>query len=214
MKEPEYFQTIKERTEGVFKDRGSKFFGYAFPVKNEDEVQSYLQELKKEHIKSRHVCYAYRLGYEGDQFRINDDGEPSGTAGKPIYGCLLKFDLTDTLIAVVRYFGGTKLGVPGLIHAYREASMDALSTIELERHLIGTKISFLADYSIAANIVDEGKKLDMELIDQTFTDQIETVFLIPKADQEQRILFLLKRLTNLDFDTVEGYGDVVRVTGI
>ena len=126
------FKTIKSNSEGLFKDKGSKFYAYAFPIQNEEDVRFYLETVKAEHPKARHACYAYKLGIEETNFRANDDGEPSGSAGKPILNTITSFDLTDTFVVVIRYFGGTLLGVPGLINAYKEATKEALSIAEIE----------------------------------------------------------------------------------
>jgi len=141
------YKTITKPSEGMlFKDKNSKFFGYAFPVLNEEDVKSQLETLKKEHHSARHWCYAYRLGkIENKQtYRANDDGEPSNSAGMPIYGQLQSFDVTNTLIVVVRYFGGVKLGVSGLIKAYRTAAQMALESSQIEERTINTEycISF------------------------------------------------------------------------
>ena len=124
--EDDIYKTIAGRSEGLFKDKGSKFISYAIPVFSEDEVKIHLDEIKKEHHKARHHCYAWRIGTEEISYRANDDGEPSSTAGKPILGQLLSYELTNTLIVVVRYFGGTLLGVSGLINAYKNAAADAI----------------------------------------------------------------------------------------
>lgn len=120
------YRILKAPSTGEFKDRGSKFYAYAFVVKTEADVKEHLQELRKKHYDARHHVYAYILGADKASWRANDDGEPSGSSGKPIHGQLLSYDLTNTLIVVVRYFGGTKLGIPGLINAYRSAAKDAI----------------------------------------------------------------------------------------
>lgn len=124
------FHTISEPTEGLFKDRGSKFVAYAFPISNVDDVKPHLDALRTEHPSARHVCYAYQLGTDGNDFRANDDGEPNGSAGLPILNQIKSKDVTNVLVAVVRYFGGTKLGVSGLINAYKEAAKGALNKAE------------------------------------------------------------------------------------
>lgn len=120
------YLTVKQPAQGLFKDKGSKFIGYIFPIQSVEDVKGILVELKAEHPKARHVCWALRLSTDRSVFRVNDDGEPSGTAGKPILNTLLSANLTQVCVAVVRYFGGTLLGVPGLIHAYKEASLAAI----------------------------------------------------------------------------------------
>ena len=122
MKEADYYYTVEKAAVAEFKDRGSKFIAYSFPIKNTTDFKKNLQEIKKEHPKASHHCFAYRLGTDGNNFRVSDDGEPSGTAGKPILGQIDSKNLTDILIVVVRYFGGTLLGVPGLINAYKTAA--------------------------------------------------------------------------------------------
>ena len=116
------YKTIAKPAEGFYKDKGSKFLAFAYPVYTEDRIKAQLSELKKEYYDARHHCYAWKLGIENDKYRANDDGEPSGTAGKPIYGQLLSHELTNALVVVVRYFGGTKLGTSGLIRAYKTAT--------------------------------------------------------------------------------------------
>ena len=116
------YKTIAEVSEGIYRDKGSKFIAIAMPVESELEIKNKISEIKKQYFDARHHCYAYILGYNKEAYRINDDGEPSGTAGKPIHGQLLSKDLTNILVVVVRYFGGVKLGVSGLITAYKEAT--------------------------------------------------------------------------------------------
>jgi uncharacterized YigZ family protein len=125
------YKMIKQASAGEFKDKGSKFYAYAYPVSTEDDVKLHLADLRKKHYDARHHAYAYILGTDKSAWRANDDGEPSGSSGKPIYGQLLSFDLTNTLIVVVRYFGGTKLGIPGLISAYRSAAKEAINNTEI-----------------------------------------------------------------------------------
>ena len=121
-----YKTIIQASKEGLFKDRGSKFYGYAFPVTNEEEIKEKIELLKKQHYNARHWCYAWQLGKNYDHYRANDDGEPSNSAGMPIYGQLQSFNVTNILVVVVRYFGGTKLGVGGLIKAYKNGAKLAL----------------------------------------------------------------------------------------
>jgi uncharacterized YigZ family protein len=120
------YVTLEKQVEGLYKDKGSKFISYAIPVRTIEDIQRELEEIRKQHPKSRHACYAWRLGADKDKYRINDDGEPSGTAGKPILGQIDKFGFSDILVVVIRYFGGTLLGTSGLIQAYRESTADAL----------------------------------------------------------------------------------------
>jgi len=130
------YKTISQSSEGIYKEKGSKFISLAYPVTSEDQIREIVQFLKKEHHSARHHCYAWRLGHEKTHFSANDDGEPSSTAGKPILGQIQSFDLTNILIVVVRYFGGTLLGVSGLINAYRNAALDAINQAEIVELLV------------------------------------------------------------------------------
>lgn len=140
------YKTINTPTEGEYKEKGSKFVAYAFPVTSRLQVKEYLEMLRKTHLKSRHVCFAYRMGADGSDFRQSDDGEPSGTAGRPILGQIDSFELTNVLVAVVRYFGGTKLGVSGLIHAYRTATQAALESAEILEKSVEAQIMIVFQY--------------------------------------------------------------------
>lgn len=152
---PFEYKSVKSPTEGLYKEKGSKFIAYLQPVASIEDVQEKLEKIASLHPKSRHVCYAYRLGISGEPYRYNDDGEPSGTAGRPIYNELLSNQVSDVLCAVVRYFGGTKLGVPGLIKAYKESTIDAFSTAEIH------KITLKKEVTITYNIEDMGKVYDI-----------------------------------------------------
>lgn len=137
--EKDTFTTIKAPSQGIYKEKGSKFIAFAFAVYSEDEIKMMLDQLRKEYFDARHHCYAWRLGVDGIRFRSNDDGEPSGTAGKPILGQLQSAGLSNILLVVIRYFGGIKLGTSGLINAYKTAAQDAIAQAEkIERHVSGT----------------------------------------------------------------------------
>ena len=140
------YKTIEKPSEGLFKDKGSKFISLAFPANSEEEIKEIVQSIKKEHHSARHHCYAWRLGADQLHFRVNDDGEPSSTAGKPILGQIQSFDLTNILIVVVRYFGGTLLGVSGLINAYRSAALDAINQAEIVEKLVEEWLLVEFDY--------------------------------------------------------------------
>ena len=180
------FKTISKPSEGVYKEKGSKFLAYAFPVSNEEEVKKRLEELKERHPASRHVCYAYKIGVGNDmKYRVNDDGEPSGSAGKPIYGQILSFEITNTMVAVVRYFGGTKLGVGGLISAYKEASKIALEQSKvIEKELFkALEIEFSYD---ATSIVDAlVKKHKLHVANQKFEIVCQYILHIPLSKWEK-----------------------------
>ncbi len=165
------YHTIAAQATGEFKDRGSKFFGYAYPVRSEEEALACLEVLRKEHFKARHHCFAWRFGIDGSRFRANDDGEPSGTAGRPILGQIDTFGLTDVFIVVVRYFGGTLLGASGLIHAYREAAAEALRNAEIIEKIIKDHFTLDFDYALMPDVMHGVKKLDLEIVRQTFEDR-------------------------------------------
>ena len=129
------YKSIEGPSEGLYKDLGSKFLAFAYPVETEEQAKEIIGTVKKEYFDARHHCFAYRVGPEGEKWRVNDDGEPSSTAGRPIYGQMLSAGLSDILIVVVRYFGGTKLGVPGLIKAYRSAAQDAIANSRIVEKL-------------------------------------------------------------------------------
>ena len=163
---PDSYLSISQPAEGLYKDKGSKFIGYVFPVKDLDNIKEQINSLKELHPKARHVCYAYRLGFSPEEARSNDDGEPSGSAGKPILNTILSANLHYTLVAVVRYFGGTLLGVPGLIHAYKEASLAALAEsniIEIEP-MIELELRF--NYPQMNEVMKVIKKYSIQIIAQ------------------------------------------------
>ena len=163
---PDSYLSISQPAEGLYKDKGSKFIGYVFPVKDLDNIKEQINSLKELHPKARHVCYAYRLGFSPEEARSNDDGEPSGSAGKPILNTILSANLHYTLVAVVRYFGGTLLGVPGLIHAYKEASTAALAEsniIEIEP-MIELELRF--NYPQMNEVMKVIKKYPIQIIAQ------------------------------------------------
>ena len=155
------YRSIAGRSEGLFKDNGSRFIALAFPVESEEEVKEIVAGLKKEYHDARHHCYAYRLGYKGDRFRANDDGEPSGSAGRPILGQIDSAGLSDILVVVVRYFGGIKLGIPGLIRAYKTSTADALAQAEIIDKVAGRTFRVSFDY-LSMNAVMKALK-DMGL---------------------------------------------------
>ena len=162
---------IRDRpTVGEYKEKGSKFIAYAFPVSTSAEWQQYLEAIKKEHPKSRHHCYAYRLGVDNNNFRANDDGEPSGTAGKPILGQLRSFDVTNVIVIVVRYFGGTLLGASGLIHAYKTVAANALAQASIVEQTVSDIYRLTFDYAIMSNVMNAIKKNNLSMIHQDFGD--------------------------------------------
>ena len=180
MKSDEY-KTITKRSEGLFKEKGSKFISLAFPVKNEEQIKKTLEAVRKEYHDARHHCYAYKLGHEGDVYRVNDDGEPSGTAGKPIYGQILSRELTDVLIIVIRYFGGTKLGVSGLITAYKTAAKDALDKSSIISRTVDDCFELNFEYPLMNEVMRMLKEYNLKPIKQEFEMACKIIFRVRKS---------------------------------
>jgi uncharacterized YigZ family protein len=166
MEEPHFYQTIEKQVVAEFSDRGSKFIGIAFPVTTTNDFKVALNEVKKMHPKASHHCFAYRLGMDGSAYRVADAGEPSGTAGRPILGQIDSKGLTNVLVVVVRYFGGTLLGVPGLINAYKSAASMALQLTPIVKKPILTKYELQFDYTISNDIMRIVKKYGCILLKQ------------------------------------------------
>ena len=161
------YKTIdKASTEALFKDRGSKFYGYAVPVTNEEEIKENIEFLKKQHYNARHWCYAWQLGKKYEKYRANDDGEPTNSAGTPIYGQLQAFEVTNVLVVVVRYFGGTKLGVGGLIQAYKTSAKLALENSEIIQKTINEEFILQFNYSEMNKVMRIVKEEQISIINQ------------------------------------------------
>lgn len=198
MEEKDYYFTIETAAIAEFKDRGSKFLAYSFPIKNSIDFKKHLHDLKKEHPKAAHHCFAYRTGTDGNNFRSSDDGEPSGTAGKIILGQIDSKELTDILIVVARYFGGTLLGVPGLINAYKTASSLVLQCTPVIRKPVEIKYELQCNYTEINAVMHIIKQFNCTVLKneaQLFC-RIETG--IPK-NKIQEVLSALKDLKNLEF---------------
>lgn len=179
--------------EVLFKDRNSKFYGYAFPVQNEEEVKECIEALKKQHHQARHWCYAWVLGKHYERYRANDDGEPSNSAGAPIYGQLQAYDLTNTLVVVVRYFGGTKLGVGGLINAYRTGAQLALEAATIEEKTIDVEFTITFEYALMNKVMRVIKEQQIRIIGQQSTMTCEYTLAIRQKDFE-RVSVLVKNI--------------------
>lgn len=160
------YKTIAKPSEGSYSEKRSKFLAYAFPVQNEQDVKARLTEIQKKHWDARHHCYAYILGPHKDAYRLNDNGEPSGTAGRPIYGQLLSKDLTNTLVIVVRYFGGIKLGVSGLQNAYKVAAKEALDAAVIEERTIQEQFRVVFEYVKMNDIMQILKDPEIQVLDR------------------------------------------------
>ncbi|MEG1376431.1 MAG: YigZ family protein [Myroides sp.] len=161
------YKTIEKPSDEVlFKEKNSKFFGYAFPVQSENDVKEILDQLKKQHYTARHWCYAYQIGTKTKIYRANDDGEPNNSAGMPIYGQIQSFDVTNVLVVVVRYFGGVKLGVGGLVTAYRTAAQMALETVEIVEKTINTHYLIRFDYKNMNKVMRVIKEKNLNVVNQ------------------------------------------------
>ena len=165
------YKTIKSPSEGLYKDKGSKFLAFAYPFEDENELKKHLEPLRKEHFKAVHFCYAYRLGLDKTNFRINDDGEPSGSAGRPILNVLLSKEITNILVVVVRYWGGTLLGVPGLIHAYKSATEEAILSAEIIEKTVNDVYKITFGYVQMNDIMKVVKDFDLKIRNQQFDNQ-------------------------------------------
>lgn len=186
------YRTIEKTSEGLFKDKGSRFISYAFNVSSEEEIKEIIQSIKKEHHSARHHCYAWRLGTTNVVFRVNDDGEPSSTAGKPILGQIQSFELTNILIVVVRYFGGTLLGVSGLINAYRNAALDAINNAEIIERLIEKWFSVEFEYLVMNDVMKIFKDEKLPQIDPQFDLNCKVKTFVRLSDSERIEKNLLK----------------------
>lgn len=163
------FKTILTGGQSLYKDKGSKFLGFAFHVKDEEEVKSRLNELRKEYYDARHHCYAYVLGSDRKNLRANDDGEPNHSAGDPILGQIHSRELTNTLIVVIRYFGGTKLGVGGLINAYKIAAEESLKSSTIVTEIVKQSIDLKYSYDVTNEVMRLVNELNIDIVDQEFT---------------------------------------------
>jgi uncharacterized YigZ family protein len=186
------YKTILKPSEGIFRDRGSKFIGYAYPVRSEEKTKDILAQIRAEHPKARHYCWALRLTPDRAIFRLNDDGEPSGTAGRPILNTLLSNDLTNIFVVVVRYFGGTLLGVPGLINAYKTATIEALQAAEIVEKTVNDQYQLDFDYLDMNAVMKIVKDENLEIISQQFDNQCIIELSIRKAQVNQVIRKLEK----------------------
>ncbi len=179
------YLTIAQKAEGIYKEKGSKFIAFAFPVKTENEVKEVLKDIKKEYFDARHHTYAYILGAEKSLFRMNDDGEPSSTAGRPIYGQLVSRDLTDVLVVVVRYFGGTKLGVSGLIKAYKQATIDVFNNATIIEKTIDEVYGVSFEYLLLNDVMKVLKEFDIVQSNHRFENLCYLEFTIRRSNAER-----------------------------
>lgn len=192
------YKTITEKAigEGFYSESRSKFLAFAHHVDSVEQALEIVKEYRKKYYNARHCCYAYRIGFMGEEFRMNDDGEPSSTAGKPILGQIDSNGLTNTLIIVIRYFGGVKLGTSGLIVAYREASSDAIAHCDIEERFIEEQIKFTFSYPMMNAVMKIVKDLNPRIINQVFDNTCELTLSIRKSYADE----LKTRLNKLSFE--------------
>lgn len=192
------YKTITEKAigEGFYSESRSKFLAFAHHVDSVEQALEIVKEYRKKYYNARHCCYAYRIGFMGEEFRMNDDGEPSSTAGKPILGQIDSNGLTNTLIIVVRYFGGVKLGTSGLIVAYREASSDAIAHCDIEERFIEEQIKFTFSYPMMNAVMKIVKDMNPRIINQVFDNTCELTLFIRKSYADE----LKTRLNKLSFE--------------
>lgn len=197
------YNTISSTGEGLYKEKGSKFIAFSFPVSSEDEIKTILEKFHKEYHNARHICYAYKIGYdENAPYRINDDGEPSGTAGKPIFGQILSHDLTDILIIVVRYFGGTKLGVSGLINAYKSAAFDAIENAGVIERIRYSTLSVSYDFALTNEAMRVVKDYKLKMSNQSYDTGCHLSVEV-RLNEYERIKGVFENIYGVTLDNVE-----------
>lgn len=194
------YLTIAAPSFGEYKDRGSKFIAYAFPIKHEEEWHGLVEQVRKDHPKARHNCFAFRLGLTSDNFRTNDDGEPSGTAGRPILGQIDSLSLTNVIVIVVRYFGGTLLGTSGLIAAYKGSTHQALEAASIIEVIVKNTFRLHFDYAIMGELMNHLKKLEIEILQQSFESTAFVDIALRKSESEDFLIKLKALLASVSLD--------------
>lgn len=205
------YQTIEHVSTGLYREKGSKFLAVAHPFDNVEMLDTILDPLKKEHPKARHHCYSYEVGVDGNTFRINDDGEPAGSAGRPIMSQIKSNNITNVIIIVTRYFGGTKLGVPGLIHAYKTAAQDALSQNNIITKYLYDQFEIKFEYAHLGETLNVLKHLDIPVLDKTYDTGVNLQIGIRKSLTEDTLLNMKAKLLKksieevASMDSIEGF---------
>jgi uncharacterized YigZ family protein len=197
MTDSEFFYTIEKTASAEFKDRGSKFIAYTFPIQSVDDFKKNLEAIRKEHPKATHHCFAYRIGLDNNTYRVSDDGEPSGTAGKPILGQIDSKKLTNVLVVVVRYFGGTLLGVPGLINAYKSAASMALQVTPIVQKPIEVAYTLQFDYTQMNEVMMLVKQLNCQVLEKDMNLFCHLVVGIPRGRIDEAI-YKFKEIRNVE----------------
>ncbi|MGD0755729.1 MAG: YigZ family protein [Bacteroidales bacterium] len=196
------YKTITSSSQGIYKEKGSRFISFAFPISGQEEIKPIIDKIKKEHHEARHHCYAYMLGHERIIWRVNDDGEPSGTAGKPILGQISSFGLTNILIVVSRYFGGTLLGVSGLINAYRSAAMAAIQNAELTEKTVNEYYEITYPYISMNDVMRILKEENLGQSEQSFDLECR-ILLNFRISVKEKVLNRLSRIDGLKYRYIE-----------
>lgn len=197
--EEDKYRTVKATAEGLYKEKGSRFIAFIYPVMTEEEIKEILAEVKTKYYDARHHCYAYCLGANRERFRANDDGEPSSTAGKPILGQIISNDLSNVLVVVVRYFGGIKLGVSGLIQAYRDAAADAILHAEIVERTVDEVIRIRFTYVVMNDVMKVLKEEEPEVLSRNFEMECEMTLSIRQKDMPR----LKERLLKIESLSIE-----------
>lgn len=196
------YRTVNDVAEGQFTEKKSKFIAYAIPIKTVDDVKLELEKYKKKYYDARHICWAYMLGHERLNFRSNDDGEPSGTAGKPILGQINSNMLTDILVLVIRYFGGIKLGTGGLIVAYKEAASEAITNADIIEKTVDLDIEFMFEYPFMNDVMKVVKDLEPEILSQHYDMDCQMSLRIRQSLYDQ-LISRLEKIDSLHFKSME-----------
>ena len=198
--EEDSYLTLAEPAEALYKEKGSKFLAYAYPVSSEEQIRECLDALRKRYYDATHHCYAWRLGADGQNYRVNDDGEPSSTAGRPILGQLLSYGVTDVLVVVVRYFGGTKLGVSGLIAAYKESAAAVLSAAQIVERTVDVRFEVEFGYLVMNDVMRVVKEMRPEVLEQRF-DNLCTMRLSIRAGRADALRERLQKIEGIQIET-------------
>ena len=197
------YKTLSKESMAEYKDRGSKFIAYAYPLSIEADFTAFLEKLKKEHPKARHHCFAWRLGMDGYRYRANDDGEPSGTAGRPILGQIDSFGLTNVGVIVVRYFGGTLLGTSGLIEAYRESTAEALRNAEIIEKIIEDTFEIIFEYDKMPNVMNALKKLNINILSQDFNENGVIKISIRQSETDEKLIQIRAQIMKISVEETQ-----------
>lgn len=202
------YRTLSAEAEGEVREKASKFLAYAYPIENESEIIPLIEIQRKNHPKARHWCYAWRIGLDKNHYRVNDDGEPSGTAGKPILGQIDSFGLTNVLIIVVRYFGGTLLGTSGLIQAYRDSAKMALADAKIIEKQVKKDIFIAFDYALMSDVMNACKKLDLVITEKNFDESPSIIVAIAIDEVDDKWLRFKANILKVELNQAAGISKI------